>query len=75
MINVAALGIDQRLVITDLIYDVINYMNANNSTYIISFIDYEKAFDTVKCELLIDCLKALKFRENCIKSMIMLYNN
>ena len=38
------------------IYDVINYINENNTTGIIAIIDYEKAFDTVNWDFLLDCL-------------------
>jgi hypothetical protein len=57
------------------IYDMINYINENNTAGIIAFIDYEKAFDTVNCDFLLDCLKMLKFGENFIKHIKTLYNN
>jgi hypothetical protein len=57
------------------IYDIINFINENNTTGIIAFIDYEKAFDTVNWDFLMDCLKALKFGENFIKNIRTLYNN
>ena len=44
------------------IYDVINYVNEKKG--IISFIDYEKAFNTVNWNFLFDCLRAVNFGEN-----------
>jgi hypothetical protein len=57
------------------IIDVINYTNENCSTGIITFVDFEKAFDTVSWEFLFDCLKTLKFGDKFIQHIKLLYNN
>jgi exonuclease III len=57
------------------IYDVINYINENKRDGIITFVDYEKAFDTVSWKFLFDCLKAYNFGDNFINAIKTLYNN
>jgi hypothetical protein len=57
------------------IYDVINYINENKRTGIITFIDYEKAFDTVNWKFLYKCLKAFNFGDKYIAAIKTLYNN
>ena len=52
--------------------DIINYTNEQNLPGILAFIDYEKAFDTVKWNFLYKCLEAMNFGNyfiNCIKTM------
>ena len=44
--------------------DVINYANSNNLNGLLAFIDYKKAFDTVKWSFLFDSLKAFNFGPN-----------
>jgi hypothetical protein len=57
------------------IYDVINYINETKSTGIISFIDYEKAFDTLNWTFLFKSLKAFNFGPKYIAAIKTLYNN
>jgi hypothetical protein len=57
------------------IIDIINYVNNNKNTGIITFIDYEKAFDTVNWTFMYDCLKHLNFGDNFINKIKVLYNN
>jgi hypothetical protein len=57
------------------IYDIINCINEKKTTGIITFIDYEKAFDTVNWKFLTACLKAFNFGEKYITAIKTLYNN
>jgi hypothetical protein len=57
------------------IYDVINYINDTQTTGIITFVDYEKAFDTVSWKFLFDCLKTYNFGTNYINAIKTLYNS
>ena len=56
------------------IYDVINFINDTKTTGIITFVDYEKAFDTVSWKFLLDCLKTYNFGDNYINAIKTLYN-
>jgi hypothetical protein len=52
--------------------DIINTCHQNNTEGILAFIDFEKAFDTVRWPFLYNCLKAMNFGEHfihCIKTL------
>ena len=57
------------------IMDIIDYINENKATGIITFIDYEKAFDTVNWQFLHDCLNTLNFGDKFINNIRTLYQN
>jgi hypothetical protein len=55
--------------------DILEYTDFNNMPGLLAYIDYEKAFDTVKWDFMYDCLEAMnlgKFFIDCIKT---LYSN
>ena len=54
--------------------DVINYANENNLAGYLAFIDYEKAFDTVKWSFLYSCMEKMNFGKTYIKFVQTLYN-
>ena len=52
--------------------DIINYVNVKNIHGLPTFIDYEKAFDTVNLTLIFKCLKRLNIGQyfiQCMKTM------
>jgi exonuclease III len=52
--------------------DIMNYAKEHNIPGYIAFIDYEKAFDTVKWKFLYKCLERMNFGDyyiNCIKTL------
>jgi hypothetical protein len=53
--------------------DVINYVNEMNLPGILTYIDFEKAFDTVNWQFMYKCLKALNFGEYFIKCVETMY--
>jgi hypothetical protein len=55
--------------------DVINYANENSLTGIIAYIDYEKAFDTVKWSFMYKCLHKMNFGNAYIGFIKTLYND
>jgi hypothetical protein len=54
--------------------DVINYVNNKNLPGYLAFIDYEKAFDTVKWSFLYKCLEKMNFGKIYIEYIKSLYN-
>ena len=54
---------------------MINYINENNTTGIITFVDYEKAFDTVNWNFLYDCMETMNFGKSLIGAIRTLYKN
>ena len=55
--------------------DIINYVNNNDSCGILTFIDFEKAFDTISWQFLYECLESLNFGPSLINLIKILYNN
>jgi hypothetical protein len=49
--------------------DIINYVNENNLHGILTYIDFEKAFDSVNWNLMYKVLNAFNFGENFINSI------
>jgi hypothetical protein len=55
--------------------DIINYTNENSLPGILAFIDYEKAFDTVKWPFLYKCLQSMNFGNTFIQYIKTLYSD
>ena len=55
--------------------DIISFINENNKTGVIAFVDYEKAFDTVSWPFLYKCLQTFNFGDNFISYIKTLYND
>ena len=49
--------------------DIVHYVNEQNLPGILTYIDFEKAFDTVNLEFLQKCLKAMNCREYVMNCM------
>jgi hypothetical protein len=57
------------------IFDIINYAEDENMGGILTFIDFEKAFDMVKWKFMFKCLEHLNFGKNFINLIKCLYND
>ena len=56
------------------IIDIMNYTKNNNKVGIIAFLDFEKAFDTIRWDVIEDTLKIFGLGENFIKWTKAIYN-
>jgi exonuclease III len=57
------------------IIDIMDYTKNNNITGIIAFLDFEKAFDTIRWDVIEDTLKIFGLGENFIKWTKTIYKN
>ena len=60
---------------TRLIYDVMHYLNKNNTVGLLMLIDFEKAFDSISWVFINKVLKYFNFGNNFIKWITILNTN
>jgi hypothetical protein len=57
------------------IFDIMGYTKLTDKNGIIAFLDFEKAFDTIRWEVIYDALKLFNFGENFISWVHTIYSN
>jgi hypothetical protein len=57
------------------IFDIMEYTKTHNCTGIIAFLDFEKAFDTIRWDVIEDTLKLFGLGKNYIKWVKIIYKN